>query len=123
MKLLKQFMIILTVSLAAEAMGFFIPLPIPASIYGILLMLVLLISGIIKVDTVKEVSSFLIEIMPIMFVPAAVGLMQSHRLLAPSLGAYVVIIAVSTVAVMAISGRVTQRVIQLKKSKEENGHA
>jgi len=116
-------MIILTVSLAAEAMGFFIPLPIPASIYGILLMLVLLISGIIKVDTVKEVSSFLIEIMPIMFVPAAVGLMQSHRLLAPSLGAYVVIIAVSTVAVMAISGRVTQRVIQLKKSKEENGHA
>ena len=50
-----------------------------------------------------------------MFVPAAVGLMQSYHLLAPSLGAYAVIIIVSTVAVMVVSGRVTQRFMKEKK--------
>lgn len=119
MKLIRQFMIILAVSLAGEALSFFLPLPVPAGIYGILLLLLLLITGMLKVDQIKEVSSFLIEIMPIMFIPAAAGLMQSYHLLMPSILAYAVIIAVSTVAVMVISGRVTQRIIQ-KNKKEEN---
>ena len=122
MKFIRQFAIILAISLTGEAMSFFIPLPVPAGIYGILLLLLLLITGVLKVNQIREVSSFLIEIMPIMFIPAAVGLMQSYHLLAPSLGAYVVIIAVSTVAVMVVSGRVTQRVI-LKKNKEKNSNA
>ena len=121
-KFIRQFAIILAISLTGEAMSFFIPLPVPAGIYGILLLLLLLITGVLKVNQIREVSSFLIEIMPIMFIPAAVGLMQSYHLLAPSLGAYVVIIAVSTVAVMVVSGRVTQRVI-LKKNKEKNSNA
>ena len=122
MKFIRQFAIILAISLAGEALSFFLPLPVPAGIYGILLLLLLLTTGILKVGQIKEVSSFLIEIMPIMFIPAAAGLMQSYHLLAPSLGAYVVIIAVSTVAVMVVSGRVTQRVI-LKKNKETNSNA
>jgi len=121
-KLIRQFAIILLISLIGEALSFFIPLPVPAGIYGILLLLFLLITGVLRVDQVKEVSSFLIEIMPVMFIPAAVGLMQSYHLLAPSLFAYAVIIAASTVAVMAVSGRITQRVIR-KKNTEENNHA
>jgi len=123
LKLLKQFMIILAVALAAEVLSALIPLPIPASIYGVVLMLALLISGALRVDQVKTVSSFLIEIMPVMFVPAAAGLMQSYHLLAPSIGAYAVITVVSTVAVMAVSGRVTQRIIQRKRAKEDMADA
>ena len=121
MKFIRQFTIILTISLAGEALSYFLPLPVPAGIYGILLLLLLLITGMLKVDQIREVSSFLIEIMPIMFIPAAAGLMQSYHLLAPSLGAYAVIIVVSTIVVMAVSGCVTQRVIQ-RKNKEENKH-
>ena len=123
LKLLKQLLIILAVALAGEALSALIPLPIPASIYGVVLMLALLISGLLKVEQVKTVSSFLVEIMPVMFVPAAVGLMQSYHLLAPSLGAYVVIIIVSTVAVMLVSGRVTQHVIRNKNKKEDASDA
>jgi len=119
-KFIKQFAIILAISLAGEALSFFLPLPVPAGIYGILLLLLLLITGTLKVDHVKEVSSFLIEIMPVMFIPAAAGLMQSYHLLAPSLFAYAVIILSSTVAVMAVSGRVTQRVIRMKNREENN---
>ena len=121
-KFIRQFAIILLISLIGEAMSFFIPLPVPAGIYGILLLLLLLTTGALKVDQIREVSFFLIRIMPVMFIPAAVGLMQSYHLLAPSLGAYAVIIAVSTIAVMVVSGRVTQRVI-LRKNKEENSNA
>jgi len=118
-KFLRQFMIILAVAMAGEILSALIPLPIPASIYGIVLMLALLMTGVLRTKQVKEVSAFLIEIMPLMFVPATVGLMQSYRLLAPSLGAYVVIIIVSTVAVMAVSGLVTQRVIEKEEKKED----
>ena len=122
MKLLKQFMIILAVALAGEMFSALIPLPIPASIYGVVLMLALLISGLLKVEQVKTVSSFLIEIMPVMFIPAAAGLMQSYHLLAPSIAAYAVITIVSTIAVMAVSGRVTQRFMQHKDKKEDISH-
>ena len=115
MKFIRQFAIILAISLASEALSFFLPLPVPACIYGILLLLLLLTTGVLKVGQIKEVSSFLIEIMPVMFIPAAAGLMQSYHLLAPSLAAYAVIIVVSTIAVMVVSGRVTQRIILSKK--------
>ena len=121
MKFIRQFAIILAISLAGEALSFFLPLPVPAGIYGILLLLLLLTTGILKIGQIKEVSSFLIEIMPVMFIPAAAGLMQSYHLLAPSLAAYAVIIVVSTIAVMVVSGRVAQRVIK-SKGKEENMH-
>ena len=122
MKYVRQFTIIALISLIGELLNHFIPLPIPANIYGILILLALLMTGVLKVSQIREVSSFLIETMQIMFIPAAAGLMQSYHLLAPSLAAYVVIIAVSTVAVMAVSGLVTQRVIQ-KSKKEEDHHA
>ena len=120
-KAIMQFMLILLISLIGEALSALIPLPVPASIYGIVLMLLLLITGVIRVHQVKEAASFLIEIMPVMFIPAAVALMQSWGFFLPSIGAYAVIIVVSTFAVMGVSGRVAQRII--KKNREENRHA
>ena len=77
MKFMKQFGIILAVTFLGEALKYVIPLPIPASIYGLVLMLLALCTGILKLDQVKEAATFLIEIMPMMFIPAAVGLMDS----------------------------------------------
>ena len=121
MNILFQFSIILLISLAGEALSFLIPLPIPASIYGIALLVLLLCTGALRVESVKEVSSFLIAIMPVMFIPAGVGLMESFGLLLPALPAYAVITLVSTLAVMAVSGLATQAVIR-RKPKEDNRH-
>lgn len=123
MQYLKQFMIIALIALIGEILSFLIPLPIPASIYGIVILLFLLISGRLKVESIKEVSSFLLAIMPVMFIPAVVALMDSYSLLAESLMAYIIILVVSTFAVMAVSGLVTQRVIESEKSKEDAPHA
>lgn len=119
MKYIKQFTIILVISLIGEAFHHFIPLPIPASIYGLVLMLAGLKTGVIPLESVREASFFLIEIMPLMFIPAAVGLLDSWGLLRPILIPFVVITLVSTVVVMAATGRITQFFIKSDKKKRE----
>ena len=112
-------MIIALISLTGEILNRLLPLPVPASIYGIVLLFSLLMTGALKVESVKETAAFLVEIMPVMFIPAAVGLLDSFSLLLPSLFAYIVILVVSTVAVMVVSGRVTQAVIRRKNRRED----
>ena len=77
MKYLKQFAIILAVCLLGEGLKALLPLPIPASIYGLVLMLVFLMTGLLRLDQVENAADFLIQIMSPMFIPAAVGLMES----------------------------------------------
>lgn len=122
MKYLKQFLIILGISFVGEALKYFLPLPIPASIYGMVLLFILLLTGVVKLDDVQDVGKFLIEIMPVMFIPAGVGLMASWGVLKPMLVPVVVIIVVSLVLVMGISGRITQRVIRHNQKKEGKAH-
>ena len=112
MRYLKQFTIILTISLLGEVLHYFIPLPVPASIYGLLLMLAALMTGVVKRDSVRETGAFLVEIMPVMFIPAAVGLLETWGVLRPVWLPVAVITVVSTVLVMGVSGLVTQFVIR-----------
>ena len=119
MKYVKQFAIILLVSLAGELMSFLLPLPVPASIYGLVLMLFSLLTGLIKHAAVHDTACFLIEIMPLMFIPAAVGLMASWSVIRANLLAYLVIAAVTTLAVMAVSGLVTQGVLRRNGKGED----
>lgn len=122
MKFLKQFLIILTISFIGEVLRCLIPLPIPASIYGMVLLFILLLTGGVKLNAVKDAGKFLIEIMPVMFIPAGVGLMEAWGVLKPMLVPVVVIIVISLVLVMGISGRITQLFIRKngKREGEEN---
>ena len=112
MRYLKQFTIILFVSFLGELLHALIPLPVPASIYGLLLMLAALCTGVIKLASVRETGKFLIDIMPVMFIPAAVGLLDAWGVLRPVWFPVVIITVVSTVVVMVVSGLVAQAVIR-----------
>lgn len=118
MKHVRQFAIILVVSFLGEALKALLPLPVPASIYGLVLMLAALMLKIIPLEAVKDAGKFLIEIMPLMFIPAAVGLTQSWGKIEPILVPLIIVTAVSTVLVMAVSGRVTQMVIRRKEGRD-----
>ena len=121
MKYLKQFLIILVISYAGELLKYVLPLPIPASIYGMVILLVGLLTGWIALDAVKDVGKFLKEIMPVMFIPAGVGLMSSWGILKPLILPVSIITVVTIVTVMAATGKVSQWVIRKGKSdKEEN---
>ena len=119
MKYLKQFLIILVISYAGELLKYVLPLPIPASIYGMVILLVGLLTGWIALDAVKDVGKFLIEIMPVMFIPAGVGLMSSWGALKPVLIPVSIITIACVFTVMGVSGVVTQFLIRLKKQMKE----
>lgn len=111
MKYLKQLLIILLFSFLGELCNYFLPLPIPASIYGIVFLLLSLNFNIIRLDQIKETGKFLVEIMPIMFIPAAIGLIDLWPVLQNNLIAYLVIVITSTVLVMGVAGKVCEWVV------------
>ncbi len=122
MKYMKQFCIIMGISFLGELLKHFLPFPIPASIYGLVLMLAALMSGIVKLKEVEAAGDFLIETMPMMFIPAGVGLMNEWDALSDIWLPFLVIIAVTTVVVMGVTGRVTQGIIRLdQKNKAGKG--
>lgn len=115
MKYLSQFAIITAISIAGEILNRIVPLPIPASIYGMSIMFILLCSGLLKISAVKETGKFLIYLMPVMFIPPTVGLLESWAAMQNFLIAIIAISLVSTVTVLAVSGHITQIIINRKK--------
>lgn len=123
MKFLRQFCIILFVSFLGEILYAILPLPVPASVYGLILMFLALCLGIIKPEHISGAADFLIEIMPVMFIPAAVGLLDSWASLRPVWLPFILITVLTTIIVMAVTGQVTQRMIQRENRKNKNGSA
>ncbi|MBQ8551690.1 MAG: CidA/LrgA family protein [Clostridia bacterium] len=120
MKYLSQITLITAMSLVGELFTYFIPLPIPGSIYGLVLLLVLLMTGLVKLSQVKAAGDFFLSLMPIMFVSPLVGLIENtdayRGLVLPVLLAS----TVSTFLVMAVTGVVSQALI--KKTEGKEGH-
>ena len=110
MKYLSQFLIIMTISLLGEALSILIPMTIPGSVYGILLLFAALCLKIVKVEQVKEVGGFLSSIMPVLFVPPVVGVLENWAIIQDSAVLIVLIAAVTTATTFFISGGVTQLV-------------
>lgn len=119
MEYIKQFLIILAISFIGEICHFILPFPIPGSIYGMILLFLLLISGRVRVSQINDVSKFLLNIMPILFIPSAVGIMTKVEDFINIWWQIIIITIVTTVIVMAVSGLVTQRIIRKSKENEK----
>ena len=118
MKHLRQFLIILLFSFLGEGLKALLPLPVPASIYGLVLLFAALELGIIKLSAVEDAGKFLIEIMPVMFIPAGVGLMVSWNVLKPLLIPVGIITFVSFVAVAVATGKTSQWMLKKDEGKD-----
>lgn len=108
MEYLAQLLIILGFTFAGEALNRLIPLPIPAAVYGLVLLFLGLSTGLVKVEKIKTVSNWLIGIMGIFFVAPVVNLLDSWAAIKDALLPVLVIVVLSTVAVFAAAGIVTQ---------------
>lgn len=112
MKYLYEFIIIMFITLVGELIYKIVPLPIPASIYGLLIMLICLRTKVLKLDKVKTTGNFLLEIMPIMFIPAAVGLLTAWAQLKVVLIPLGTITLLTTIVVMAVTGITAEFIIK-----------
>lgn len=112
MKYISQYLIILAIGFASEMLNALIPAPIPTCIYGIVILFFLLFTGLLKLDSIKDAARFLIDVQPVMFVPAGVGLIVIWNEVKDSILKYIIVCIISTAVVMAVSGRVTQFIIR-----------
>ena len=119
MKLIRQVTWIIFFTFLGEMCNKLLTLPVPAGVYGLIFMLIFLMQGIIPLDAVEQVGNFMLETMSIMFLPAAVGIMTVTKLLMPVLVPYLVIIVLSTIIVMAVTGLVSQRILKITESRED----
>lgn len=108
MKYLRQFAIIMLFTLVGELCQALLPLPIPGSIYGMVLLLLAFALKILKVEAVKEAGSFLVSILPVLFVAPAVGLVACWDLIRPDLIKIAILIVVTTVITFGVSGLLTK---------------
>lgn len=117
MKYLSQFLRITAFTLVGELLQRIIPLPVPASVYGLILLFTALCTGLVKLEQVKEVSGFLISILPILFVPTAVGILGNWAMIQDDVITIFLLALLSTVVTFGIAGRITQH---LRKKEGAN---
>ena len=122
MKYLLQFGIITAICFVSELLHILIPLPVPASVYGLVILFLLLLTGSLKVSQIEDVSAFFMAILPVLFVSPSVSLITSADLIMENLLALIMMMGISTIAVIVVTGRVSQGMIRrkLKKEKTEN---
>ena len=119
MKYMKQIGLIATISFISELLHYFLPLPIPASVYGMVILFVSLCLGIIKLPQVEDVADWMLSIMPIFFIAPSVGLINSFYSIKGQVLPLVTICFVSTVVVTALTGLIAQVIIRVQKKRKE----
>lgn len=119
MKYLRQVFILIAITFAAEIIKFLVPLPVPASIYGLLLLFGLLKSGVLKLEQVETVGGFLLEIMPLLLVSPSVSFLTAADSIQAMLLPVLIMGFVGTLVVMVVTGRVAQWVI--RRGARRNG--
>ena len=120
MKYLTQFLRITAFTLVGELLQRLIPLPVPASVYGLVLLFAALCAGVVKLEQVKDAAGFLISILPILFVPTAVGILENWAMIRSDVIPIFLLALLSTVVTFGIAGRITQ---SLRKKEEKSNEA
>ena len=120
MKYIKQLLIILLFTLLGELLAYVLPLPIPAAIYGLILLFIALCAGLVKPENISETAHFLIRCMSILFISPTVSILSYWGVILPNLVPIIVIVLVSTVLVFTVSGLVTQAMLT-RKGGDDHG--
>ena len=119
MKYLTQFLRILAFTLAGELLQRLVPLPIPASVYGLVLLFGALNTGLVKLEQVRDAGGFLISILPILFVSPAVGILDNWEAIRGALIPILALTLLSTVLTFGIAGRATQAMMGKEEKPNE----
>ncbi len=115
MKYLLQFLLIGAFYYLGELLHELIPLPIPAAVYGLVLLFAVLCSGLLKLEHIEKTADFLLAIMPLMFIPPAVGIVNLLDILADSWWKIVIICIATTFTTIAITGHTAQALVRLRQ--------
>lgn len=118
MKIICQIAIIFTICWISQIVEAVLPFPFPASVIGMVLLLILLLVRALKVDHIREKSDFLLSNMAFFFIPAGVSIINYFDILASNLIPLLVICLVSTLLTFAVTAwavRLTRYLMDRRK--------
>lgn len=98
-----------------DLLHWLLPLPVPASIYGMILLLLALKTGIVKLHQVKQTANFLTGLFPLLFIPGAVGIMELWNILEKLWLPILIVLIPVTILTFAVSGWTTQWIAGRRK--------
>ncbi|MCZ4060705.1 CidA/LrgA family protein [Pantoea sp. LMR881] len=101
---LRAFIIIYLCLYAGNGLALLLPITIPGSIIGMLILFALLASQILPVSWVKPGCHLIIRNMALLFVPISVGVMSYTDILTAQFGPIVISCVISTFMVLAVVG-------------------
>lgn len=113
-----SFALIMLCLWGGNAIQHFFSLSVPGSIFGMLILFALLVSGLVKVDWVKPGAQLFIRYMIILFVPISVGLMDHFPLLVDNALSIFASSVGATTLVLVILALGLQKILTLKTDKE-----
>lgn len=108
---------ILLVAFLGEVLHVLLPLPIPSSIYGLLLLFLLLCFKVIEADDIEPVSTFLIQIMPILFVVPLLKITQFDVLFDASIWKILLVIILGNIIVLIVTSKLSDYLLALRKRR------
>lgn len=108
MKYIRQFLIIMGFTLAGEALQRLVPLPIPASVYGLVLLFGALCLKLIRLPWVKPTAGFLVSLLPVLFVSHVAGIVEHWSAIRPQIWGICLLILSTTVMTFGVSGSLAQ---------------
>ncbi|MBR4084979.1 MAG: CidA/LrgA family protein [Lachnospiraceae bacterium] len=117
-KYIKQISIILGICLMAELLEYYISLPIAASIYGLILMLLALTTKLLPLEEVQDTADFLLSNIALLFIPPTVGMMNGVEIMKQMALPLLVICIVTTLLIMGVTGLVSQMILRKGKKEE-----
>ena len=119
-----QLAIIFGISFVGEILNALLPLPVPASVYGLVILFLLLYTKIIKLEQVETVAEYMMAVMPLFFIEPTVGIINSYGLIKGNILTLFIACFLSFVSVIFVTGLVSQSMIRMKRNKtgdkEEN---
>ena len=121
MKILRESIIILSIYLIGEIISKALHLPIPGNILGMLILLLLLCTKVIKVAQIESISNFFLDHLAFFFIPAGVGLLTSFNLIKDSLLSILIICVITTALVLVVTGKIVELIIKIRNNNLNKG--
>lgn len=109
----------MTILFIGQAISSYFNLPMPGTVMGMIILLILLLTKIVKLNRIDKITDVLLEHLSLMFVPPGVAIINEYSNLKGSILQISIILIVTLVIVMVVTGKVVQLLINMKEGNKK----
>ncbi len=120
MNIMGEIAVIFGVCLLSEGISALLPIPFPASVISMLVLLALLLSGVVKDRHIRRVCGFFTGSMAFFFIPSCVGILEHVDTLSSCLLPFLLVCIITTPLVYLVTAWVVQLMMGYRKRRSES---